>query len=65
MADSAFYWVRNKKTGDVSRVAALPYMGQNSDYEQVDDPRKAHKSKLPPADGDELGTGVTDAENSS
>lgn len=64
MSISGFHWVRNKKTGDVSRVSALPYMGQNSDYELAEDPRTAHKSKLPAADGDELGAGVTDAENS-
>lgn len=59
-----FYWVRDKRTGRVSRVSALPYMGQNSRYELTDDPRPIAKSALPKT-GDELSEGLTDGEDGS
>lgn len=59
-----FYWVREKRTGRVSRVSALPYMGQNSNYELAEDPRPIAKSKLPKS-GDELAEGLTSGEDGS
>lgn len=64
MDNKEFYWVRDKKTGRVSRVSALPYMGQNSNFELAEDPRPIAKSALPKA-GDELSEGLTDGEDGS
>lgn len=65
-----FFYVRNKKSGLVSRVIAKPYLGQNSEVEllteeEVAELRKPKPAKfIPPSnDVDDLLAGFTDGED--
>lgn len=77
MADGFFY-IRNKKTGLVSKVVAKPFLGPNGDFELVPEEeasqmfgrKKKDKPAAPPKEPeepffetDELSSGVSDGED--
>lgn len=61
MAD--FFLIRHKQTGVVSKVRVLPYMGQNTQFEQLDPDEYFKKPKMPPVNNDDLVNGVTSGED--